>query len=261
MFARNTLGEVAQMQENGVPITFAYISDAHDNHGNSGDIHVAYGPGEAGYVQQLRDYDKAFGDFFARLKADGITKDNTLFAITVEEGDHFSGTAPDNPAATGFSRLHVQRAGSRGQRGERRPQATRRDLQRRQRHDRHDELLRPQRYGAERLHQQDRNRSSGRGERARLEKVMSDMHVTNPLHGTFDKLFVAMADPVERRRCTWSRPIPARTPTFTPFRSGRLLPERVVDDALRGEQPRQLRLRPAGESLLDLRVEPRRHPA
>ena len=23
---------VAQMQENGVPVTFAYISDAHDNH-------------------------------------------------------------------------------------------------------------------------------------------------------------------------------------------------------------------------------------
>ena len=30
--AKNTLGEVAQMQENGVPVTFAYISDAHDDH-------------------------------------------------------------------------------------------------------------------------------------------------------------------------------------------------------------------------------------
>ena len=69
MYARNTLGMVAQMQESGVPVTFAYISDAHDNHGNSGNIHVAYGPGEAGYVQQLRDYDKAFGDFFTRLEA------------------------------------------------------------------------------------------------------------------------------------------------------------------------------------------------
>ena len=26
------LGYVAQMQEAGVPVTFAYISDAHDNH-------------------------------------------------------------------------------------------------------------------------------------------------------------------------------------------------------------------------------------
>ena len=85
------------MQEAGVPVTFAYISDAHDFHGVAGNIHIAYGPGEAGYVQQLKDYDKAFGDFFTRLKNDGITKDNTLFVVTVEEGDHFAGTAPDAP--------------------------------------------------------------------------------------------------------------------------------------------------------------------
>ena len=36
MYAKNTLGMVAQMQEHGVPVTFAYISDAHDFHGNSG---------------------------------------------------------------------------------------------------------------------------------------------------------------------------------------------------------------------------------
>ena len=41
------------MQEAGVPVTFAYISDAHDCHGVAGEIHHAYGPGEAGYVQQL----------------------------------------------------------------------------------------------------------------------------------------------------------------------------------------------------------------
>ena len=47
--AKNTLGEVAQMQENGVPVTFAYISDAHDNH----TLARASGPGEADYKQQL----------------------------------------------------------------------------------------------------------------------------------------------------------------------------------------------------------------
>ena len=66
MYAKNTLGMVAQMQEHGVPVTFAYISDAHDFHGNSGNAHTAYGPGEAGYVQQLHDYDTAFGQFFSR---------------------------------------------------------------------------------------------------------------------------------------------------------------------------------------------------
>ena len=32
----------------------------------AGEIHHAYGPGEAGYVQQLKDYDQAFADFFTR---------------------------------------------------------------------------------------------------------------------------------------------------------------------------------------------------
>src|SRR2546427_5882804 len=49
------LAWTAQMQEAGIPITYAYISDAHDGHGTARNIHFAYGPGEAGYVQQLRD--------------------------------------------------------------------------------------------------------------------------------------------------------------------------------------------------------------
>src|SRR5262249_40768370 len=91
--AKNTLGEVAQMQENGVPVTFAYISDAHDNHALS----RASGPGEFDYQQQLAAYNDAFGTFFARLKKDGIDKSNTLFVVTVDEGDHFVGGtgAPD----------------------------------------------------------------------------------------------------------------------------------------------------------------------
>src|SRR5437868_6370676 len=63
MFPRNTLAEVAQMQESGVPVTFGYLSDAHDAHGLAGEIHHAYGPGEAGYVQQLKDYDQSFAQF------------------------------------------------------------------------------------------------------------------------------------------------------------------------------------------------------
>src|SRR6266550_1590498 len=55
MEATVTLSWVAQMQEAGIPVTYAYISDAHDGHGTSGNIHFAYGPGEAGDVQQLHD--------------------------------------------------------------------------------------------------------------------------------------------------------------------------------------------------------------
>src|SRR5215470_3640727 len=67
MEATVSLSWVAQMQEAGVPITYAYVSDAHDGHGAAGEIHFAYGPGEAGYTQQLQAYDSAFEKFFARL--------------------------------------------------------------------------------------------------------------------------------------------------------------------------------------------------
>lgn len=91
MTANNSLGYVAQMQESGVPVTYAYISDAHDQHGaNSG----AYGPGEAGYTAQLKAYDNAFGTFFTRLAKDGINASNTLFVVTADENDHFVGGAP-----------------------------------------------------------------------------------------------------------------------------------------------------------------------
>ncbi|MFC5907394.1 hypothetical protein [Streptacidiphilus monticola] len=91
MSAANSLGYVAQMQEAGVPVTFAYISDAHDRHvAPTG----AYGPGEAGYVAQLKSYDDAFGAFFNRLAGDGITTANTLFVVTADENDHFVGGAP-----------------------------------------------------------------------------------------------------------------------------------------------------------------------
>jgi hypothetical protein len=95
--AKNTLGYLAQMQEAGIPITWGYISDAHDNHTssfpapfNSG-FPRASGPGEADYQAQLKAYDDAFMAYFDRLKADGIDQSNTLFMVTVDEGDQFAG--------------------------------------------------------------------------------------------------------------------------------------------------------------------------
>jgi hypothetical protein len=91
MYASTSLAYVAAMQEHGVPVTYAYISDAHDFHGVAGNQHVAFGPGSPGYVAQLKSYDDAFAAFFQRLASDGITKANTLFVFTVDEGDHFVG--------------------------------------------------------------------------------------------------------------------------------------------------------------------------
>jgi len=87
MPAKVTLGYVAQMQEAGIPVTYGYISDAHDNH----QLLRASGPGESDYVQALHEYDQAFATFFARLQRDGITKQNTLFVLTADENDHFAG--------------------------------------------------------------------------------------------------------------------------------------------------------------------------
>jgi len=94
-----TLGYLATMLEAGVPVVYGYIEDAHDNHGPqisgvSTSVAGTFGPGEAGYITQLEAFDKAFGAFFARLAADGITKDNTLFIVTADENDHFAGSGP-----------------------------------------------------------------------------------------------------------------------------------------------------------------------
>jgi hypothetical protein len=104
LFASTTLAYVAQMQENGIPVTYGYISDAHDSHGVAGEVHIARGPGETPYVDQLASYDRAFRKFFDRLAADGITKDNTLFLFTEEEGDHFVGSSPSPAGCDGVNR-------------------------------------------------------------------------------------------------------------------------------------------------------------
>ena len=91
--ATQSLGYAAAMLEAGVPVVYLEIADVHDNRAGVG----TFGPGEAGYVTQLKAYDKAFGQFFARLAKDGITKDNTLFVVLPDENDHFVG-GPPSPA-------------------------------------------------------------------------------------------------------------------------------------------------------------------
>jgi hypothetical protein len=99
MSAAVSLGYVAAMQEHGVPVTYAYISDAHDLAGAK--THTALGPGEQAYEQQLKSYDDAFAKFFSRLQSDGITPANTLFVFTADENDRFTGGPPLDPSCTG----------------------------------------------------------------------------------------------------------------------------------------------------------------
>jgi hypothetical protein len=94
--ASQTLAYLADMQEAGVPITGGYISDVHGNEHIPGltacnGAPAALGPGSPCYVAQAAYYNQAFGTFFQRLAADGITPQNTLFVLSSDEGDHVAG--------------------------------------------------------------------------------------------------------------------------------------------------------------------------
>jgi hypothetical protein len=95
-----TLAYLADMQEVGVPITSGYMADIHGNEhiaalsGPGGPCNAApaaLGSGSACYVAQAQYYNQAFGTFFQRLAADGITSKNTLFILSSDEGDHEAG--------------------------------------------------------------------------------------------------------------------------------------------------------------------------
>jgi hypothetical protein len=95
-----TLAYLADMQESGVPVTSGYMADIHGNEnipslsGPGGPCFhapAALGPGSACYIAQAQYYNQAFGTFFQRLAADGITSQNTLFILSSDEGDHVAG--------------------------------------------------------------------------------------------------------------------------------------------------------------------------
>jgi hypothetical protein len=202
-----TLSWVAQMQEAGIPVTYAYISDAHDGHGTAGNIHFAYGPGEAGYVQQLKDYDRAFGQFFDRLAAHGINKSNTLFVFTADEGDHFAGDIPTPAACDGvttpctYNRVGEINGNLRGliatTFGDTTPFSVHSDMA-------------PTVYVTGNPPRTDpavRN----------LERESGMLTVTNPYTGNLDQVTAGLADPVEERLLHLVTADPFRTPTFTLF--------------------------------------------
>jgi hypothetical protein len=98
--ASQSLAYAADMLESGVPVVDMYISDLHGNEFINGlsskgepcyDAGDALGSGSACYLAQAAYYNQAFGTFFQRLAADGITAQNTLFVLSSDEGDHEAG--------------------------------------------------------------------------------------------------------------------------------------------------------------------------
>jgi hypothetical protein len=91
-----TLAYAADMLEAGVPVVSGYIAAVHDNLNIPGLAACNGAPeaneiGGACFLAQAKYYNDAFGVFFKRLAADGITPDNTLFVLSSDEGDHVAG--------------------------------------------------------------------------------------------------------------------------------------------------------------------------
>jgi hypothetical protein len=219
MLAKNTLGYVAQMQEHGVPVTYGYISDVHDLHTPNTAIDsftsTAQGPGEAGHEAQLKQYDDAFAGFFTNLALHGINQSNTLFVVTVDEGDHFAGGtgAPQPDGSLGYSHTTctVLTACPGNQIGEIGANLA---------------GLLPAGEPAFSVHSDDAptvyvNGNPGRTDSKvrRLERDMAQLTAPDPyVHGGQTvPLMAALADPVEERALHMVNTDPARTPTFTMF--------------------------------------------
>jgi hypothetical protein len=99
MTGPNALAYTLDMQAHGVPVTFTYLSDLHD----SWTTGAGLGSGTVTYEAQLKQENTAFGEFFSGLAAHGITKANTLFVLTADEGDHFVGGAPSPANCNGVA--------------------------------------------------------------------------------------------------------------------------------------------------------------
>jgi hypothetical protein len=98
--ASQALAYASDLLESGVQVANIYMSDLHGNEfitGLDGKGEPCYkapdalASGSACYIAQAQYYNQAFGTFFQRLAADGITPQNTLFVVSSDEGDHEAG--------------------------------------------------------------------------------------------------------------------------------------------------------------------------
>jgi hypothetical protein len=203
-----TLSYVAAMQEHGIPVTYAYISDAHDDHTTGN----AYAPGEAGYVAQLAAYNQAFATFFARLQHDGITSKNTLFVVTADENDHFVGGLPSPSNCDGvtipctYSQIgevdaDLAATSTTGilasEEGITTPFSAHFD-------------------SAPAIYLKGNPASTATTTRS-FEQAMGDLTAVNPISGATDQITQYMADPAELNLLHMVTADPARTPTFIDF--------------------------------------------
>ncbi len=200
----NALAYVADMQERGITVTNAYLSDAHTFHGTGGgDL----GPGDARYVAQLTSYDDAFATFLDRLAADGITPANTLFSVTTDEGDHFVGSQPSPAGCDGVTTPCTYSA--QGEINVNLPGLLNAETANTTPFTMHSDPA-PTIYVTG---------NPGRTDPVvrQLERDLSGLTYTSPLTGQTTTLAHYLADPVEEKILHYVSADPARTPTMTMF--------------------------------------------
>ena len=129
------------MQEAGIPVTFGYLTTAHncytsldgqaqstflsgtfDDYNPGGSVPAtnpcnhtdvtgttdsgtssSFGSGEQGYVNYLSQLNTDFGTFFSRAATDGYTPSNSVFVLYSDENDHVSEGTPANPTCDGVT--------------------------------------------------------------------------------------------------------------------------------------------------------------
>jgi len=204
MSASVSLSYVAAMQEHNVPVTYAYISDAHDAHPSG----PAYGPGSAGYVTALKAYDQAFGTFFTRLANDGINQRNSLFVFTSDEGDHFVGGAPSPAGCDGvttpctYSQIGELNGNLAGL------LATEQNIT---------TLFKVHSGSAPNVYITGNPARNDQTVTRPFERAVGKLTAVNPMTKNTDTLTKYLADPVEMKLLHMITADPARTPTFTMF--------------------------------------------
>ena len=211
------LGYVASMQEHNIPVTMAYIADAHDDHSGRNNFN-AYGPGQKGYEEQLKEWNQGFAAFFDRLGQDGINHSNTLFVITVDEGDHFAGGTPINPACNGVSEpCEYTPAGTTVNEHSVGEQDV--DINNALEQETSDPLS-----SAFNIHEDDAptfyllgNPGSDEPGVRQLERDVAKLKLTNQINGQSEPVLEHLADRADERILHMINSDPNRTPTFTLF--------------------------------------------
>jgi hypothetical protein len=222
--ASQSLAYAADMLESGVPVVNMYISDLHGNEfikGLASKGEPCYGAGDAlgsgtaCYVAQAAYYNQAFGTFFQRLAAEGITPQNTMFVLSSDEGDHEAGAnvgraiAPTPANCDGVTVACTYPAGSFG------------ELEGNVSGLLNEETGDTTKFGMENdtapEYYLDDYPSESSAQARTFDHDIAALTASNPYTGTTQKIANYLADPTEEAILHMVNADPARTPTLAEF--------------------------------------------